>query len=390
MSNLLNNMKIAIDGRFWGLENTGLGRYTMGLVNSLDKISKKNTDIQFYLLLRKKWFDQFDKLNLGVNFYPVLAEIPHYSFKEQAVLPKILAEIQPDLFHALHFNVPLAWRGKTIVTIHDLITQFSVGAAATTLPKYKYFFKWYVHNFVLCWAIEKSSAILTPSEFTKQQIVQEYGVATNKIHVAYEGVDEVYSQKNSQKENVLKKYQVGKYPYLVYTGNVYPHKNIPVLLEGLKMYNQKAKTPYHLLVVCSRSVFAQRLEKLIKDKNLQEWVHFLGFVPDEDLREIYRGSRAFVTPSKLEGFGLPGLEAMAAGTIVIAAKASCLPEIYGQQAWFFDPDDPSDLAGKIAKLEKTNAKKRSAIIVESIKYVDKFSWDKLGKGTLEVYRQNQG
>jgi len=159
------------------------------------------------------------------------------------------------------------------------------------------------------------------------------------------------------------------------------------LLRALKKYNLENNEPYHLLIVCSRSVFSDRLKEIIVKEKMSKYVHFLGFVPDIDLREIYANSKAFVTPSKLEGFGLPGLESMASGAIVIAANSSCLPEIYQHGAIYFDPDDFEDLTSKLVDLNNMSESTRQRIINANVKYTNQFSWVKLAKETTATYEK---
>jgi len=163
-----------------------------------------------------------------------------------------------------------------------------------------------------------------------------------------------------------------KTPYVVYTGNLYPHKNIPVLIRAVEL----AKV--NLAIVCARSVFADRLP-------VSPRVHFLGRLTDAELVALYKKALAFVFPSLIEGFGLPGLEAMAAGLPVIAARASCLPEIYGGAALFFDPHDPVNLADKIQAL-LIDKSLRQKLITAGHKQVKKYSWVKMSNETWEIYQ----
>lgn len=163
-----------------------------------------------------------------------------------------------------------------------------------------------------------------------------------------------------------------KSPYVVYTGNLYPHKNIPLLIRAVEL------AKIDLEVVCTRSVFEKRLPVSAR-------VQYLGRLTDEQLVNLYRGAVAFVFPSLIEGFGLPGLEAMAAGLPVIAARASCLPEIYGDAALFFDPHDPVDLADKIRAL-LIDKKLRQSLIAKGQQQVKKYSWAKMAKETWQIYQ----
>ncbi len=162
-----------------------------------------------------------------------------------------------------------------------------------------------------------------------------------------------------------------KKPFVVYTGNLYPHKNVPILIEAVE------KLKLNLAIVCARDVFANRLPK-------SKYVHFLGKLTDQELVGLYKQATAFVFPSLIEGFGLTGLEAMAAGLPVIAARASCLPEIYADAALYFDPSNSADLAQKI-KAVVNDKELRQNLITKGKQQVSKYSWAKMANETWQIY-----
>lgn len=174
-------MKILIDARFYGLENTGIGRYTINLLDQLQRLDKQN---YYLILLRKKYFDS---LEFSKNFEKVLADIPHYSLEEQVKLSKIIWKYNPDLVHFLHFNIPLNFNGKFIVTIHDMTMHFTK-TDSSNLPLPIYFVKRFFYKRVFRHAILRSLKIIVPSEFVKDQIVEHFKVQKQKIKVTYEGI----------------------------------------------------------------------------------------------------------------------------------------------------------------------------------------------------------
>lgn len=160
--------------------------------------------------------------------------------------------------------------------------------------------------------------------------------------------------------------------YLLYVGNLYPHKNISVLIQAAEKLKLKLK------IVCARNVFKSRLPK-------SEYVEYLGRISDEELVHLYKSALCFVFPSKIEGFGLTGLEAMALGCPVVAANASCLPEIYEEAALYFNPDDVNDLVSKMT-LVNTGRDLRKELIKKGLLQVKKYSWAKMAKQTWEIYQ----
>jgi len=369
-------MKIIIDARMYGLENAGIGRYLINLINEIEKKDNKNI---YLLLLRKKYFDNLKFTNK--NFQKVLADYQHYSLKEQILLPLQLIKLKGDLVHFPHFNVPLFWFGKYVVTIHDLIKHESRGMETTTRSPLAYWLKHLLYLLTVNHAVRKACWIITPSYFWKKELVKRYGLSENKINVTYEGVaDGLLSQKtNADPQKILAKYNIQK-PFIIYTGSLYPHKNVERLVKAVAIINQDLK----LVIVCARNVFYQRFLQKIKELKAEKFVNLVGFVPDEELAVIYKQAQVLVFPSFWEGFGLPGLEAMGSGLPVIAAKASCLPEIYGQAALYFNPLDERELAEKIQRI-RTDKKLREDLIKKGFDQVKKYSWSKMAKETLEIY-----
>jgi glycosyltransferase involved in cell wall biosynthesis len=174
-------MRILIDGRLYGLENAGLGRYLMNLVTELCKLDHKNN---YVLLLRRKYFES---LELPDNWKKVLADFRHYSFAEQSRLPALIKKENPDITHFPHFNVPLLYLGKNVVTIHDMLMHEFNGLSATTLPVPLYFFKQLIYKFVFATAIYRATKIIVPSKSVKNDLLSRYKIDSEKVDVIYEG-----------------------------------------------------------------------------------------------------------------------------------------------------------------------------------------------------------
>jgi hypothetical protein len=173
-------MKILLDARLYGLENAGLGRYLINLINELAGLDRKN---EYAILLRKKYFDE---LTLPPNWKKILADFRHYSLEEQFKLSGLIKKESPDLVHFPHFNVPLFYRGRYIVTIHDMLMHKFAGLSATTLPAAFYFFKQMVYKIVFRKAVLGSVKIIVPSGAVKDEIVSHYRINPEKIAVIYE------------------------------------------------------------------------------------------------------------------------------------------------------------------------------------------------------------
>ena len=222
--------KILIDARFYGLEHSGLGRYTINLISELQKIE---SSFEYAILLRKKYFNE---LNFKYNWKKILADFPHYTVKEQLHLPSLIAKEKPDLVHFPHLNVPLGYHGPFVVTIHDLIMH-KQGIEATTLPIPIYFAKRIPFKLVTRSAVKRANHIIVPSNSVKDEIIDYYKVNENKITVTHEGFakDFVSDNRGAGETEILSNYGLPPNQYLLYVGNAYPHKNLKKLIKLLLM-----------------------------------------------------------------------------------------------------------------------------------------------------------
>jgi len=363
-------MKILIDGRFYGLENAGIGRYSINLISELCKIDSKN---EYVLLLRKKYFDS---LILPTNWKKVSADINHYSFEEQIKLPAIIKGEKPDLVHFLHFNIPVFYKDKYVVTVHDLLMHSQKGFEATTLPAPIYLVKRVGYRTVFDAAIRNSKSIIVPSKTIKKKLEDFYNIEDKKINVIYEGFDAKISSKNYIK---IEK------PYFFYAGNAYPHKNLNSLILGVKLLNTKYSQSVNLMISSARNIFTQRLEKSIKKQNAEKYVKLLGFVPDEKLGYLYKNSAAFVFPSLSEGFGLPGLEAISAGTLLIASDIKVFREVYRDKAIYFDPKNSESMINVMQKVLTMSKSEKEQRVKSAQEFAKRYSWAKMAKETLMIY-----
>jgi len=377
-------MRIGIDARSLGPGGgTGIGRYVQELVKNLEKIDKKNDYVVF---LRKENFNLYTPRNK--NFSKVLADVYWYGISEQLVLPRILASQNLDLLHVPSFNVPLLYSGKFVVTIHDLTLLRFMSKEASTLPLPLYLLKRLGLRISFWKATSGALAIVTPSKFVKDDLSKSFDLDPRKIFVTYEAgnlADKEWDKLGRNVGNVVAKYKITP-PYFVYVGNVYPYKNVSRLLDAIKILNEDLSFNAQLVLVGKHDAFAERLRREIVRKDVLKYILMIGYVPDTDLTSLYRGSAAYVQPSLSEGFGLGSVEAMSLGVPVVQSNTSCLPEIGGGAALYFDPLDAQDMAEKLAEILR-NKELSGRLSRNGLKRAKIFSWEKMAKETLEVYRR---
>jgi len=370
-------MRIGIDARFFGSIGKGLGRYTQKLIENLESIDREN---HYFIFLRRENWDEYQPRSQ--NFTKVLADVPWYTLREQVQMPKIFKRCGLDLVHFPHFNVPVAYKGKFVVTIHDLILFRYPTRRASTLSAPAYFLKKKVYHRVIKSAIKNSEKIIAVSGHTKKDVLKNFKIDPNKILVTYEGVDAAEEPLLETPETVLQKYGIMK-PYLLYVGNAYPHKNLDRLILAFKEVS-KTHSGLHLVLAGKEDYFYKRLKKFVAT-SLVSGIIFPGYIAENHLPTIYREAKLYVFPSLYEGFGLPPLEAMARNAPVASSNASCLPEILGNAAYFFDPRGISETADAIEKVITDN-ELRKKLIAAGQKQIKKYSWQKMAKETLAIYK----
>ncbi len=377
-------MKIGIDARLYGPEHTGLGRYVTNLVDNLIKIDRKNSYVLFVTKKHLSDFKSSSKLKI------IEVNVPIYSFSEQLTLPFIYGKEKLDLLHVPHFNAPILYWGKFIITLHDLIKHVSSGPATTTRPP---FFNWiirtayYFETYVIT---KRAKKIIVPSNYVKEDVIKTLKVDSSKIVVTHEATSSSLIKRQLslvEKQKTLERYGLLQ-PFLIYTGNVYPHKNIDLLIAAVAKHNFGKEVDLCLAIVCARSVFWERTNKKITDLGVEDRVKMLGYVEDKELSKLYSLALALVHPSKMEGFGLTGLEAMGVGLPVISSNTTSLPEVYGDACLYFDPTSEESLIEAIEKIIKDSDLRIKLSKLGEIQ-AKKYSWSNTAKQTLVVYQTQE-
>lgn len=369
-------MRIGIDARFVGPQGTGLGKYTEKLIENLSQIDKKN---QYVIFLKK---ENLNWGKLGPNFTRVEADIPWYSIEEQILLPQIFQKEKLDVLHIPHFNVPILYKGKIIVTIHDLIHHHFSETSATTKNQIIFKTKRIAYKLIISQSVKKAQKIITPSSYVKDEVVKYFKVAPDKITVTYEAAEEEYFKETAKIKPKILNFDI-KSPFILYVGNAYPHKNLNNLLEAFKILNSQFST-LNLVIVCARDVFANRLEEKVAKLHLEKSVQMPGYIKPGDLSVIFKKAQAYISPTLSEGFGIPGLNAMASGLPVICSDIPILKEVYKDAAHYFNPKDPKDMAEKISQVLR-DSKLSSRLSQNGLKLAKTYSWSKMARQTLKIY-----
>lgn len=368
-------MIIGIDARFWS--QAGVGRYIRNLCINLAQIDKKNSYVLFVL---KQDRDEVEKVIKNEKWKIVTANIKWHSFSEQLWFLKVLNKENLDLVHFPYFSVPVMYKKPYVVTIHDLIFHHFASGQASTLPLWALGFKVLAYRFVIRNAAKRSKKIIAVSNFTKKDISNTLKVDKNKIEVIYEAADDV---KNFKEQDV----DIDK--YFLYVGNVYPHKNIGLLLEAFKKLSQD--NPNLKLVFVGKEDFLyKKLKNHVRKIHQEEKIIFFDNITDEKLSALYKNAICLVRPSLMEGFSLPPLEAMENGCLVLASDIPVHREIFENSIIYFDQFRVDDILQKMNYVLNLPKSEKEHLIKKQIEKTKEFSWKKTAQQTLGIYESSLG
>ena len=356
-------MKIVIDAR---IINSSTGRYVERLLDYLQEIDSKN---EYVVLVPSKDLNFWTPK--ASNFTLKTCEYKNYSFGEQLGFLRYLNKLSADLVHFCMPQQPILYTKPHVTTVHDMTLLKTYNSDKNWLMFHA---KQFVGKFVFKRVGKTSAHILAPSEFTKQEYVKFAGISPKKVTVTYEAA--------GIKDTRAKQYKLPCKKFLLYVGQQSDYKNIKHLMRAhqalLKKYPDLG-----LVLVGAKNASAKQNEAWAK-KNSYTNILFTGFVSNEELAWLFQNCSTYVFPSLMEGFGLPGLEAMAYGAPVASSNATCLPEVYGESAEYFDPLDPEDMARTVEKI-LGDEKLRVELVKKGYLQVKKYSWRAMAKQTHQVY-----
>lgn len=383
-------MNIGFDAKRAAQNRTGLGNYSRFVIRIL---SEKFAGNQYHLYTPKP------------HRMPYLQEIPTLKhlflhFPPQGIWSRIRSlwrvwgitkDIQKDgiqIFHGLSNELPLnigtpeqrkmkaGGKGcKYIVTIHDLIFIHT--------PQYYHWIDRQIYNFKFRRACRCADRVIAVSEYTKQEIMHYYHTPESKIDVVYQGCDPVFSQEieEGKLQEVKARYQFPD-KFVLYVGSIEERKNLMLVAKAMAVLNRRAAI--HVVAVGRRTAYVDQIQDFLKAQGIDHLFHFYHQVPYADLPSFYKWASTFAYPSRIEGFGIPLLEAISSGVPAIGCTGSCLEEAGGPNSIYVNPDDAKGMADAILRT-CTDEPLRQHMISEGKKYALNFSDEKLSHDLMKVY-----
>ncbi len=355
----------------------GTETYSRSLIKTMLDQDQSN---QFVLFLNRESKDLDFPKREGIKTIvcPVRSSNRLYRFLwEQLVLPWQALGLGIDILHSLGYISPLVLPCKSVVTIHDL--NF------LAIPEVFSTFTRAIQKFFVTKSARRADQIIVVSEFVQNHLRDYLKSSVKKTTVIYEA-PKIIQQLPTELvlwNGIKEKYTLTK-PYLFAFSSIAPHKNIARLIHAYAKI-RKDGFDCQLVIAGHQSAKGPSLFSLVSDTGLKNnEVIFTGYLPDSEIQLLLAYATVFVFPSLYEGFGLPILEAMAAGVVVACSNRASIPEIAGNAAAYFDPLDINDIASTIVQL-LANTHKREALKACAFENLKRFSWQKAAEQTLDVY-----
>ncbi len=285
---------------------------------------------------------------------------------KHVALPVALARDHIDLFHSPGGTLPLWAPCQQVVTLHDLFAAIEPSWFSPRVGRQL--------RLTQRRAAHAAAQVIAVSERTRRDVVERYGVAPDKIHVVYNGVDHRrFRPSEVDAEAIARRFGV-PYPFILCVGSLMPWRNAPRLLRAASRLNMG-------LLFVGRDIWGTDSTQQVAAENGWKWARFAGYVPDVDLASLYAAASVFAYPSLYEGFGISPLEAMACGTPVVASTAGALPEVLADAALLVDPYDETALAEAIEAAAHDSGTLRRRGLARAAR----FSWQRAAAETWQVY-----
>ena len=373
-------LTVAIDIR--RVNQFGFGTYLRNLVRTLGRLDGDN---RYLLLGRPEQAAEMDAPGPQVELLPY--PVPEASPRNLLQMPAVLRRARVDVLHVPHYHwIPPLLPCPHVVTIHDLVEFIAPVAGRSHLVSRSLF------NPVRR-SVRQAARVVAVSEATRQDVLRVFGPRPERVEVVYNAIDERFlagHSSDAERQLVAARYAM-HHPYILYAGNVQPHKNVEKLIEAFAVLKadlaQSGEFPELKLVVIGDELSKHpHLRRTVVRTRQEANVRFLGFVPIEILRVFYDGAKLFAFPSLYEGFGLPPLEAMAHGTPVVTSNLSSLPEVVDDAAVLVNPDNVFDIMRGLKQC-LLDRPLRERLKERGYLQVKRFSWERSTRRMIEIFEE---
>lgn len=373
-------MRIGYDGKRAVCNNTGLGNYSRLLV---DVLSKRYPDHEYLLYTpelrpNERLRPLLDRGNVEMRLPDShIGRAASALWRVQGVSSQLIRD-KVDLMHGLSGELPLnidRLKIPSVVTIHDLIFRRH--------PECYKAIDREIYDYKFNHAARNATRVLAISECTKRDIVTEYGIDPDRIDVVYQGCHEQFKRTPSaaEIEAVKAKYGLDR-PYIISVGTIEQRKNQVLAVRGMR----GLPAELDIVLVGRRTSYANTIDQYVRHYAMGDRVKFIENADFADLPALYAGAFCSSYTSRYEGFGIPVIESLAAGTPVVVATGSCLEEAGGPDTPAVDPDDVEEWIATVKELVNYPSSRRQ-LVEKGRKYIQRFNDNNMAEGTMAVYNR---
>ena len=362
-------MRIGFDAKRYFLNKTGLGNYSRDLVRIMEEYYPANEYIKYTPKIKGSTLDDINtKLPKGK-----IDTLFNSLWRNRWIIKDLVSD-NIQLYHGLSGEIPKGLKNtsiKSVVTIHDLIfLKFPELYNPIDRILYNNKFKYAVHH---------ADKIIAISEQTKNDIVEYYNIDAAKIAVIYQGCHPTFKtiKTQEQKDRIREKYNLPK-QFLLNVGSIEPRKNALQIIKAIENID------IPLVIVGKETKYSAEIQQYISQKGLQDRVHILQGFTMEELSTLYAMADIFIYPSKYEGFGIPIIEALYAGTPVITTNSGVFPEAGGPSSCYINPENINDISNAIQNILANDALK-AEMIRKGLAFVQRFNDDVIASQWARVY-----
>lgn len=381
-SRLIPPMRIGIDVSMTADSKTGLPSYTRSLVEALARVDQRNE----YALYPITWHSlppnhRESVLPNARNFRRVCGRWPQrwldrrWREADRAERQRLLGP-PPDVYFSPFHNAPDRWLPRLVCVWHDV--SFRVHPEFSTEANRVYCEQQFDRS------VRLAHRFVTVSHFSKQELVRAMGVPAERIDVVHEAADPMCRQLPNAQVPARFQAQLGTAPFVLYVGSVEPRKNLATLVSAFADLQRRTRHPARLAIAGGSGWKNSAVFEAVERHGLQDKVHLLGFVDDDELVALYNTCALFCYPTLYEGFGLPVIEAMSCGAPVVTSRVASLPEVGGDAvAYVDDPHDTATLSRVLQQVLEDEAL-RARLRQQGLAQAATFSWDRAARETLQI------
>lgn len=372
-------MHLAINGFFLDKPTTGTGQYTRQLLRGI----------------AEGWPHRLSVLlppGCNVSLLPPRSEHVTYHvlpnpfrenlskvWFEQIAVPRAAAQFGADILHVPYLGSPLRCSLPVVVTVHDLLQL--------TIPQLRGGPLVRLYNLLAAAGAHRAAAILADSEYTRETVLKHLHVPPKRVRRVYLAADSRFTPEGGpgERDRIQQRYGLDG-PFLLYIGGLDWRKNVSTLVRAYARAGCSLPLAIAGEARSARDSSFPNLERKAERSGVLAQVKFLGWVAEEDKPALYRMAQLFIFPSRYEGFGLTPLEALACGTPVLCSSAASLPEVVGDAALLFDPDDEEGLA-QLIRRATADAALRETLRCKALQQARRFDWHATAEQTVDIYQR---